>query len=207
LFHTLDPTTRSYEHEGRRFLVTDTVGFIRKLPHQLVEAFKATLEETTVSDLIIHLVDASEDEVNRRQSIAAVNEVLEEIGAGSKPRLLVLNKIDLLDEADRRELGLRNPEAMLISAHTGEGIDELRERIAKSSEATLRPMELLVPYGDGGRLSELHELAGELEREDRPEGVLVRARVPAALVHRFAQFAVNGSDGANGAAGRGGDAG
>jgi GTP-binding protein HflX len=201
LFHTLDPTTRAYEHERRRFLVTDTVGFIRKLPHQLVEAFKATLEETTLSDLIVHVVDASEEETDRLQSISAVNEVLEEIGAGAKPRLLVLNKIDLLDEAGRRELGLRSPDAILISAETGEGIDQLRDRIATMFESTLRPMELLVPYEEGGRLSELHELAGDVVREDRPEGVLVRARVPAALAHRFAQFAVNGYDAPNGAAG------
>jgi GTPase len=168
------------------------VGFIRKLPHQLVEAFKATLEETTLADLILHVVDAAEDETARGKATGAVNEVLEEIGAGSKPRLLVFNKTDLLDEAEREEIGLRNPDAMLISAETGEGIEELRARIASAFEATLRPMELLLPYEEGGRLSELHELAGEVEREDRPEGVLVRARVPAGLAHRFAQFAVNG---------------
>ncbi len=87
LFHTLDPTTRSYEHDGRRYLVTDTVGFIRKLPHQLVEAFKATLEETRLSDLILHVVDASEDAEHRAGSIAAVNAVLDEMDAGDMPRL------------------------------------------------------------------------------------------------------------------------
>ena len=97
LFHTLDPTTRAYRHRGRRYLVTDTVGFIRKLPHQLVEAFKATLEETVLADLIVQVVDASEPEDARRESIAAVDSVLEEIGAGSAPRLLAFNKIDLLD--------------------------------------------------------------------------------------------------------------
>jgi GTP-binding protein HflX len=199
LFQTLDPTTRAYERDGRRYLVTDTVGFIRKLPHQLVEAFKATLEETTLSDLIVHVVDAAEPEPTRLEAIAAVNEVLEEIGAGGTPRLLVLNKVDLVDEADRRELGLRHPDAVLASAETGQGIGELQDRIAEAFRATLRPMELLVPYGEGGRLSELHELAGEVEREDRPDGVLVRARVPASLAHRFAQFAVNGYEGADGA--------
>src|SRR6266513_5075856 len=102
LFHTLDPTTRAYRHHGRRYLVTDTVGFIRKLPHQLVEAFKATLEETVLADLIVHLVDASEPEHRRRESIGAVDSVLEEIGAGAAPRLLVFNKIDLLDAAEAR---------------------------------------------------------------------------------------------------------
>ncbi len=102
LFHTLDPTTRAYRHQGRRYLVTDTVGFIRKLPHQLVEAFKATLEETVLADLIVHVVDASEPEEWRRESIAAVDSALEEIGAGESPRLVAFNKIDLLDAAEVR---------------------------------------------------------------------------------------------------------
>ena len=113
LFHTLDPTTRAYRHHGRRYLVTDTVGFIRKLPHQLVEAFKATLEETVLADLIVHVVDASEPEHRRRESIAAVDSVLEEIGAGAAPRLLVFNKVDLLDPAEARELAIREPDAVV----------------------------------------------------------------------------------------------
>ena len=104
LFETLDPTTRGYEHGGRRYLLTDTVGFIRKLPHQLVEAFKATLEETRLADLIVHVVDASEPRADRRQAIAAVDAVLEEIGAGDAPRLLAYNKLDLLDPDARRDL-------------------------------------------------------------------------------------------------------
>ena len=102
LFETLDPTTRNFELSGRDYLLTDTVGFIEKLPHQLVEAFKATLEETTLADLIVHVVDASETEERRMLDMHAVDEVLEEIGAGEKPRLLVLNKADLLSEDDRR---------------------------------------------------------------------------------------------------------
>ena len=101
LFHTLDPTTRSFELSGRDYLLTDTVGFIEKLPHQLVEAFKATLEETVLADLILHVVDASAPEERRLADMQAVDEVLEEIGAGEKPRLLVLNKADLLDEEER----------------------------------------------------------------------------------------------------------
>src|ERR671919_695839 len=129
LFHTLDPTTRAFTYEGRRYLLTDTVGFIRKLPHQLVEAFKATLEETTLADLILHVVDGSEREEERADSIAAADSVLEEIGAGSAPRLLVMNKVDLL---------------------------------------------------------------GEPERQDRADGVLVRARLPAAFAERFADLDANG---------------
>jgi GTP-binding protein HflX len=192
LFHTLDPTTRSYRHQGRDYLITDTVGFIRKLPHQLVDAFKATLEETRLADLIVHVVDASEPPASRRGAIAAVDSVLEEIGAEDRPRLLVYNKLDLLDEDARRELLIGARDATAVSAETGEGLDGLRDRIAASFEETLRQVELLLPYSEGATLSELHRLAGDLEREDRAEGVLVRARVPAALTHRFAEFAVNG---------------
>jgi GTPase len=193
LFHTLDPTTRSYRHHGRQYLLTDTVGFIRKLPHQLVEAFKATLEETALADLILHVVDASEPEHERRESIAAVESVLAEIGADDVPRLRVYNKVDLLDTADANELVIRDPDSIAISALSGEGLEELRDRIGSAFEETLRPLELLLPYSEGATLAELHDLAGDLEREDRPEGVLVRASVPATLAHRFTDFAVNGA--------------
>ncbi|HEX2435271.1 MAG TPA: GTPase HflX [Solirubrobacterales bacterium] len=192
LFHTLDPTTRAFEHGGRRYLVTDTVGFIRKLPHQLVEAFKATLEETVLADLIVHVVDAAEPPDRRAESIAAVDSVLDEIGAGEGPRLVAYNKIDLLDEDERRDLLVGRREVVGISAETGEGLDELRDRIETAFEGQLAPVELLVPYSAGDRLSELHRVAGEVEREDRAEGVLVKARIPAAVAHRFAEFALNG---------------
>ena len=180
--------------------MTDTVGFIRKLPHQLVEAFKATLEETRLADLLLHVVDGSEPEESRRESIAAVDSVLEEIGAGEQPRLLVFNKLDLLDAEQRRELLVGEREAIGVSAATGEGIDELRERIERAFEETLSEVELLLPYEEGGRLSELYELAGTVERTEGPDGVRVSARIPTALAHRFADFAVssNGS-GADGA--------
>src|SRR4051794_20577175 len=116
LFHTLDPTTRTYEHDGRSYLVTDTVGFIRKLPHQVVEAFKATLEETRLADLIVHVVDGSEPAAARDEAIAAVDSVLEEIGAGDRPRLLVFNKLDLLEDDGRRELLVGVPDAIGVSA-------------------------------------------------------------------------------------------
>jgi GTP-binding protein HflX len=193
LFHTLDPTTRAYRFNGRRYLVTDTVGFIRKLPHQLVEAFKATLEETVLADLIVHVVDASEPERIRGEASAAVDSALEEIGAGSAPRLVVYNKADLLAEGEANELVIREPGSIAVSARTGQGLEELRRRIEAAFEETLRPIELLLPYTEGGTLAELHELAGDLEREDLAEGVVVRARVPAALQHRFAQFARNGA--------------
>jgi GTP-binding protein HflX len=193
LFHTLDPTTRAYRHHGRRYLLTDTVGFIRKLPHQLVEAFKATLEETALADLILHVVDASEPEHQRREAIAAVDAVLEEIGADSVPRLRVYNKTDLLDPADANELVIRDPDSIAVSALSGQGLEELRDRIESSFEETLAPLELLLPYSQGATLAELHDLAGDLQREDRPDGVLVRASVPMALAHRFTDFALNGT--------------
>ncbi len=190
LFHTLDPTTRNFELSGRDYLLTDTVGFIEKLPHQLVEAFKATLEETVLADLILHVVDASASEERRLVDMRAVDEVLEEIGAGEKPRLLVFNKSDLLDEDSRAETELDHPEAVLISAREGEGLNELRERIEKAFEETLTEVELLIPYSEGGRLHELHEVAGDLERTDREDGVLVHAKVPSAELHRFSDLAV-----------------
>jgi GTP-binding protein HflX len=194
LFHTLDPTTRSFEIGGRTYLLTDTVGFIRKLPHQLVEAFSATLEEALGADLVVHVADASVEERELHEMLAAVDEVLDEIGAGERPRLLALNKVDLLDEERRRELTFRFPRAVQVSGATGEGLDELREAVEGHFLRSLRPMELLVPYSEGGSLSELHELAGELEREDTPAGVVVKARVPAAAAPRFERFARNGRE-------------
>jgi GTPase len=195
LFHTLDPTTRAFTHEGRRFLLTDTVGFIRKLPHALVEAFKATLEETVLANLILHVVDGSQPEEERADSISAADAVLAEIGADASPRMLVMNKVDLLDDDERRELALLHPDAVLVSAETGEGLEELRSRIAASIAQRLTEVELLVPFDAGERLSELHEIAGDLEREDREDGVHVRARLPAALADRFADLSVNGRGG------------
>jgi GTP-binding protein HflX len=192
LFHTLDPTTRSFRHEGRDYLVTDTVGFIRKLPHQLVEAFKATLEETVNADLILHVADASVPEDELEHMMRAVDEVLAEIGAGDKPTLLVLNKIDQLGEEGRLSVVATHRDGVPVSALTGEGIDELRHRIEQAFRAELERVELLVPYERGAVLSQLHELAGDLEREDTSEGVRVTARVPAAVAERLRPYDVNG---------------
>src|SRR5260221_3449087 len=109
LFETLDPTTRGFEHDGRRYLVTDTVGFIRRLPHQLVEGFAATLEETLVADLVLHVADASAPEGTLEDQLRAVNLVLDEIGASELPFELVLNKIDDVDSLRRRRLENRFP--------------------------------------------------------------------------------------------------
>lgn len=188
LFHTLDPTTRAFEYQGRRYLVTDTVGFIEKLPHQVVEAFKATLEETVLADLILHVVDASSTEERLRAEMEAADQVLAEIGAGDKPRLLVLNKVDLLDEEERAEARISHPEAIQVSAATGEGLDSLKAATETLFEETMTPVELLVPYAEGARLHELHEVAGKVDREDGPDGVLVRTRLPLGEMHRFSDL-------------------
>jgi GTP-binding protein HflX len=190
LFHTLDPNTRATRIDGRPFLMTDTVGFIRKLPHQLVEAFGATLEETRLADVILHVVDASSHEDEMVDMLRAVDAVLEDIGAGDRPRILVLNKADALDADRREELLHRHRDGVLVSALTGEGLDALRERLAEEFRATLRPVDLLLPFDQGGRLAELHEVAGDLERTDTADGVRVRARVPQTVAERFARFEV-----------------
>src|SRR3954447_4421392 len=194
LFHTLDPMTRSFEIAGRTYLITDTVGFIRKLPHQLVESFAATLQETIDADLIVHVVDAAAPEEDRLEMMEAVDKTLHEIGADERPRLLVMNKVDLLDDQAREELSFRHPDAVQVSAVAGEGMDDLREAIEARFLATLRTMELLVPYDQGGSLSELHELAGDMDRTDTAEGVRVKARVPAGVAPRFERFSVNGHE-------------
>jgi GTP-binding protein HflX len=190
LFHTLDPTTRTLRLSGRPHLMTDTVGFISKLPHQLVDAFGATLEETRRAELLVHVLDGSAAEEQVAIMKQSVEQTLEEIGAGDRPRLLVLNKIDLLDDDGRDELRLRHPDAVLVSAVSGEGLAELGERIEGELAHSLRRVDLLVPYADGGSLAELHEVAGEVSREDTPDGVRVNALVPAQMAERLSRFAV-----------------
>jgi GTP-binding protein HflX len=192
LFETLDPTTRGFDHEGRRYLVTDTVGFVRRLPHQLVEGFAATLEETLVADLVLHVVDGSAPAERLAEQIAAVNAVLLEIGAHTLPRELVVNKIDLVGEDDRRALENRYPDALQVSAATGEGLDALRARVAERFAERFEPVRLLLPYEEGGKLNELYALGAPIdEREDTQDGVLVVARLPRREIRRFASYVVN----------------
>jgi GTP-binding protein HflX len=190
LFHTLDPATRVLRASGRDYLLTDTVGFIRKLPHQLVDAFGATLEETRRAGLILHVVDAAAPEEELEEMTRAVEDVLVEIGADEAPRLLVLAKADQVSEERRSELAHRHPDGQLVSAVTGEGVRGLIETIEAEFERRLSEVELLVPYEEGGRLAELHELAGDLEREDTPDGVRVLVRLPAGVAARYAPFAL-----------------
>jgi GTPase len=192
LFETLDPTTRAFAEEGRNYLVTDTVGFIRRLPHQLVEGFAATLEETLSADLVLHVADASAPDARLEEMIAAVEGVLGEIGAGAMPLELVLNKIDAVDPLGRRRLANRYPGAVQISALTGEGLALLRERIADRFSDRLRAVRLLIPYGEGRVLTALYELGAPIEeRTDGADGVLVVAHLPRREVARFTPYLVS----------------
>jgi GTPase len=191
LFETLDPTTRAFEHDGRRYLVTDTVGFIRRVPHQLVEGFAATFEETLEADLVLHVADASASDADLEETTAAVTSVLAEIGADALPRELVLNKIDLVDALGRRRLPNRFPGSLQVSAETGEGLDELRARIAERFAERFEPVRLLIPYAEGAKLNELYALGAPVdERADLPDGVLLRARLPRRELRRFAPYLV-----------------
>jgi GTPase len=191
LFETLDPTTRFFDHDGKRYLVTDTVGFIRRLPTQLVEGFAATLEETLVADLVVHVADASLPEERLAETIEAVTAVLAEIGADDIPLELVLNKVDVLDPLARRRVEHTYPRALAVSARTGEGLEELKARIAELFSDRFEDVRLLVPYSDGRALAELYDLGAPIaERRDTSEGVRVRARLPRAEAARFARYLV-----------------
>ena len=190
LFHTLDPTTRSLELSGRDYLLTDTVGFIEKLPHQLVEAFKATLEETVLADLILHVVDASEPRSGGCSTCAPSTRCSRRSAPARSRGCWSSTRPTCSARRSARRSALAHPDAVLVSAAGGEGLDGLRERVEAAFEETLAEVELLVPYAEGARLHELHEVAGSLERTDREDGVLVHAKVPVAELHRFDDLAV-----------------
>ena len=193
LFHTLDPTTRSFEISGRSYLLTDTVGFIRKLPHQLVEAFGATLEEALGADLIVHVADASAPEEELHEMLEAVQDVLEEIGAAEIPMVLALNKVDLLEDERRRELDVPLPPGDPgVGGDRARGWTPCARRSRRASWPRCARWSCCCPTREGGRLSELHDVAGDMEREDTADGVRVRARVPASAAARFERFASNG---------------
>jgi GTPase len=191
LFETLDPTTRGFAHDGRRYLLTDTVGFIRRLPTQLVEGFASTLEETLLADMVLHVVDASASDDEQDRQVSAVDDVLHEIGAGELPIEIVLNKIDRVDPLGRRRLANRFPSAPHVSALRGDGIEELKAELARRFEDRWERVRLLLPYADGDRLSELYALGTPIEeRKDTAEGVLVIARLPRRDLPRFAPYLI-----------------
>ncbi len=179
LFATLDPTTRrATTEDGRTYTLTDTVGFVRHLPHQLVEAFRSTLEETAAADLLVHVVDASD--ALPEDQITAVRQVLAEIGAeyGAMPReLLVVNKIDAAGDLQLARLRHLLPDAVFVSARRGDGLPCLRERIAELLPRPDVELELLLPYPQGSLVARVYAEGEVLAEEHTPEGTLLRARV------------------------------
>lgn len=185
LFATLDPTTRRADLGGGAVvLLSDTVGFVNKLPPALIAAFKATLEELSDADLLVHVVDAAHPNLHER--INVVNDTLASLGLGARPRLLVLNKSDALREGEgealREALGAEFPEAIFVAARTGAGIDVLRERLARAARADWITVEVTLPYDTGGALVQRIRERGALRRADYGEGgIVIEAEVPAVL--------------------------
>ena len=199
LFATLDPTTRRVSlPDGRAALFTDTVGFIQKLPTELVASFRATLEEITDAELLVHILDITQDHLTQRLEV--VEGILEELGAGRIPRVLVLNKIDLVtDEQGEgmeeriREFSERFPLAVAVSAQAGTGLDRLLERVAEVLAADMVRLRVLLPYGKDGLLHLFHE-RGVIQSEDFTEaGVRVVGRLPRQLRAEFAAYAEEAS--------------
>jgi GTPase len=191
LFSTLDPTTRRLELPGGRAATfTDTVGFIAKLPHDLVESFKSTLEEVARADLVVHLVDAAHPDPAAQ--VRAVRAVLQEVGAAGVPELPVLNKVDLLDEVTRARLGRQFPDAPTISAATGEGVEALLGVIAASLPQPPVRLDVLLPYDRGDLLDRAHREGDIVEVEHAAAGTHLSLRAPAALAAALAPYELNG---------------
>lgn len=189
LFATLDSTTRKLVlPEGREATLTDTVGFIQKLPTTLVEAFKSTLDEIRGADLVLHVVDASSDEYDKQ--MRAVEDTLEQIGAHGIPRILVFNKVDLVDAATRLALASRFPGAVLVSAETGEGVDELIDAIARAATASETLMEVVVPFSRGDLASLAHSRCTVLAESYDERGTIMTLRVPSEMKASFGPYAV-----------------
>ena len=189
LFETLDPTSRSYRYHDRDYVLTDTVGFIRKLPHQLVDAFASTLEETTLADVVLVVADAGLDPAEIAVREQTVADVLDMIGS-TAPRIVVFNKIDRLDEAKLLRLKALYPDAEFVAAAKGAGLDALQERIGRFFDRALRPVKLLFPYSAAGDMHRLRGLASDVHEEHTPEGVLFEARLPVAEAGRYARYRI-----------------
>lgn len=188
LFATLDPTTRRVMlPNGWSTLMTDTVGFIQRLPHGLVAAFRATLEEVTEADALVHVVDASHPK--RDLQMAAVTEVLNEIGAAGKPVVTAFNKADLVgDQYSLRELVARTPHSVYLSARTGDGLQQLLTTLSHVVESLLVPVDVRLPYGQGALLTQCYE-RGKVEHLDyRTDSIRIRARVTSELAARLAPY-------------------
>lgn len=187
LFATLDPTTRKHRTpDGRVYTLTDTVGFVRHLPHELVESFRSTLEEVAHSDLIMHVIDGSVEQPENQ--VTAVREVLESIDAGKVAELLVVNKVDAADEVSLARLRHLLPDAVFVSAHTGAGMDALRDRIAALLPDPSVVVDILVPFTQGALLGRVHSEGTVLDQEHTEFGTLVKAKVPPDLAGRLEEF-------------------
>ncbi|HLW45099.1 MAG TPA: GTPase HflX [Acidimicrobiales bacterium] len=190
LFVTLDPRTRQLALPGgETVLVTDTVGFVRKLPHELVEAFRSTLESVRLADLLVHVVDGAAGDPEGQ--IAAVRTVLDEIGAGDVPELLVVNKVDLSSEAAR--LAAKIEGAVCISAATGEGIDAALRAIGDRLRMADRIVELAIPWARGDVLAAVHREGEVVEQEDGDDGARIHVVLDEAGRARFSEFVVRGA--------------
>jgi GTP-binding protein HflX len=191
LFATLDPTTRRLRlPTNQNVLLTDTVGFIRKLPHGLVEAFKATLEEVVQADLLVHVVDVSHPQA--REQIESVDAVLKEIGADGKPTLMVFNKVDLLNDS-RETLNRfleRYPQGVAISAEKGDGIPILLQELSSQLRPLREFFELSVPHDRAGVIARLHEVAQVIERRYTGKTARFKARIPPHYHREFEPFFV-----------------
>jgi len=189
LFATLDPTTRRTEtRDGRVFTLTDTVGFVRHLPHDLVEAFRSTLEESTTADLLLHVVDASDPDPEGQ--IAAVRQVLAEIGASDVPELLVCNKADRADETTLLALRAGHPGCVVVSARTGHGLEELANAVEARLPNPEVWVETLIPYSRGDLMDRIHRTGTIEALEHTGEGTKVRARVHPGLAEELGEYGV-----------------
>ncbi|MDO4804530.1 MAG: GTPase HflX [Lachnospiraceae bacterium] len=193
LFATLDPTTRAVElPDGNEILLTDTVGFIRKLPHHLIEAFRSTLEEAACADLILHVVDASNPRMDHQMEV--VYETLVKLGAGDKPVYTLFNKIDLVgSESENRLSDPRARRVFEISAKTGEGVEGVLWGLSDFLLEGQRLLEAVIPYTDAGLISQIHSDGQMISEEYLPDGISVRAMVPTVLYGRIMKTAGFGS--------------
>ncbi len=192
LFATLDPTVRRAQTpDGRDYTLSDTVGFVRHLPHQLVEAFRSTLEEVGGADLLLHVVDASDPDPEAQ--LAAVREVLADVDAHDVREVVVVNKADVAAPEVVDRLLLREPHAVVVSARTGQGLEGLRALIADELPKPSVPVDVLVPYDRGDLVSRVHDEGDGIEAEHVAEGTRLRARVTHALAGELAAFNGNGN--------------
>jgi GTP-binding protein HflX len=199
LFSTLDPVSRKLElPDGRPVVLTDTVGFVKKLPHQLVEAFKSTLEQTIHADLLLHVIDSSQPDPN--DHIEAVNQVLGQIGAGNIPRLLAMNQADKLDADARERIKNQFPDALFISALKGEGLQELLEAISTALSASQSVADYVVPFDRGDVRSQMHELGEVMEESGAEEGWRLTVKGPRSVLGKFGDFVAPFHPEGNGAA-------